>query len=63
MKLTKAELAYLRHKAWHFRPVWYWYIKARASPRQDLFGTVDYLFMSGIEMEYVTDILTAYRPE
>lgn len=58
--LTKRELAYLRHKAWHFKPTWYFYITARALPRDDLFGSVDYLFMSGMEMEYVTAILAAY---
>lgn len=61
--LTKRELAYLRHKAWHYRPTWYWYIKARAVSRGDLFGTTDYVFMSGMELEYVTAILSAYRPE
>lgn len=59
--MTRAEMAYLRHKAWHIKPWWYWYVKAREVPRNDLFGTVDYLFLSGMEQEKVLAILEAYR--
>lgn len=59
--LTKRELTYLRHKAWHFKPTWYWYITARELPRTGLFGFVDYLFMSGMEQDKVIDILKSYR--
>ena len=59
--MSKAELAYVRHKAWHLRPVWYYYITCRAIPRDDLFGGVDYLFMGGIEQEEVIAMLENYR--
>jgi hypothetical protein len=50
--LNKSEMAYLRHKAWHVRPVWYWYIQARETPG-------GYLFMSGMELDKVIAILAA----
>lgn len=59
--LNEAEMAYLRHKAWHINPWWYWYPRAREMPRDDLFGGCDYLFMGGMEVEKVNAILRAYR--
>ncbi len=58
--LTKAEHAYLRHKAWHLRPVWYHYITCRELPKP-AFGEVSYLFMGGIEREYADAIVKSYR--
>ena len=52
--MTKRELAYLRHKAWHLG---YNYIYARATQRHGLFGYIDYLFMGGIEQGKLLDVL------
>lgn len=56
--MSKAELAYLRHKAWHLG---YYCPKTREAPRDDLCGGVDYLFMGGIEQWKVVEILESYR--
>ncbi len=57
--LTKAEHAYLRQKAWHLRPVWYYYITCREIRAAS--GEVRYLFVSGIEREYADAIVESKR--
>jgi hypothetical protein len=60
ISMTGPEMAYLRHKAWH---IGYTHPKARRIERNDLFTTVEYVFMSGIEQAKLIDILLAYRRE
>ena len=61
--MSKAELAYLRHKAYTLSYHKYHTINARAVPQNDLFGTTLYMYMGGMEVDTVLAILAACRPK